>query len=60
MDFQEDRPGGHYGDTDQYLPDVIRDLKRILIKTQESYSYKLPYLSKRDLGELVSNCINFL
>lgn len=59
MDFQLDRPGGYHGEADQYLPDVIRDLKRVLIKTQDSFSYKTLYLSKRNLGELASVLVEF-
>lgn len=46
MDFQLDRPKGYIGKADQYLPDVIQDLKRILIKAQDSLGYKTLHLSK--------------
>lgn len=59
MDFQLDRPEGYKGVADHYLPDVIRDLKHLLIKTQDSFSYKALHLSKRNLGELASVLVAF-
>ncbi len=59
MDFQSDRPEGYTGKADQYLPDVIQDLKRVLIKAQDSLVYKTLHLSKRNLGELASVLVEF-
>lgn len=59
MDFQLDRPEGYKGEADHYLPDAIRDLKYVLIKMQDSFSYKALHLSKRNLGELVSVLVEF-
>ena len=59
MDFQSDRPEGYTGKADQYLPDVIQYLKRVLIKAQDSLIYKTFHLSKRNLGELASVLVEF-
>ena len=59
MDFQLDRPEGYKGAADHYLPDIIRDLKYMLIRAQVSFSYKAPYLTKRNLGELASVLVEF-
>ena len=59
MDFQSDRPEGYTGKADQYLPDVIQNLKRVLIKAQDSLVYKTLHLSKRNLGELASVLVEF-
>jgi len=59
MDFQSDRPEGDTGKADQYLPDIIQDLKRVLIKAQDSLAYKTLHLSKRNLGELAIVLVEF-
>ena len=59
MDFQSDRPEGYTGKADKYLPDVIQDLKRVLIKAQDSLTYKTLHLSKRNLGELARVLVEF-
>jgi len=59
MDFQSDRPEGYTGKADQYIPDVIQGLKRVLIKAQDSLTNKTLHLSKRNLGELASVLVEF-
>lgn len=59
MDFQLDRPPGYIGNADQYLPDVIQDLKRVFIKELDLSAYRTLHLTKRHLGGLAGVLVEF-
>jgi len=58
MDFQSYRPQGYAGEGDQCLPQLIKDLKRVLRRAQGSLVYDIR-LPNRKLEELASVLVEF-
>ena len=59
MNFQLHRPQGCTGNGDPFLQKAARDLKRVLIKAQDSLTYDSLHLSNRKLIELASVLVEF-
>ncbi len=59
IDFQLHRPGGFSGEGDQYLPEVVKSLKRRLGKAQGLLKYDTLHLPDRLMEELASVLVEF-
>jgi hypothetical protein len=59
MEFQLHRPQGYTGAGDQYLPRIVRDLKRFLTGAQDKLAYDTLHLPAKELGGLAGVLVEF-
>ncbi|MEW5802864.1 MAG: DUF3843 family protein [bacterium] len=59
MSFQIHRPKGYKKGGDRYLPEIVKELKRVLKKAQSSFAYDALYLRDRQIGELAGVLVEF-
>lgn len=59
MNFQSHRPQGYAQEGDRYLPQLAKDLKGLLIKTEGSLSSKMLCLPNENLEELAGVLVEF-
>ncbi len=59
MDFKSNRPQGFLGKGDRYLPGIIRELKRHLVKSQRLLQHDTLHLSSSEWLELASVLVEF-
>jgi hypothetical protein len=59
MNFQSHRPQGHTQEGDPYLPQLARELTRLLIKTEGALSSKMLCLPNKSIEELATVLVEF-
>lgn len=59
MNFQSHRPQGHTQEGDPYLPQLARELTRLLIKTEGALSSKMLCLPNKKIEELATVLVEF-
>jgi hypothetical protein len=59
MSFESHRPPGYVAKGDKYLPQLAKELERVLAKTQQSLKYNTLRLSNSKLEELAGVLVEF-
>ena len=59
MDYSTHRPKGYQGQGDSYLLPAVRQLERILSKTQRDFAHDTLRLPPKELGEFAGILVDF-